>query len=204
VSARLGVLGGSFDPPHVGHLWLATLAADAMALDRVLVVPAPRPPHKPGWQLSPAENRLAMASLAVADDPRLEVSTIELEREGPSYTVDTLEALRSASPDAELVLVMAADSLAGISTWRRPERLLQLAEWAVGPRPGSAPPPAEELARQLGGDARRIHLLDGPALDVSATEIRARVAAGRAIRYLVPRGVERYIAEHALYRGRAT
>ena len=204
MSPRLGVMGGTFDPPHVGHLWLATLAVDAMALDRLLIVPAARPPHKPGGPLSPAEDRLAMVRLAVDDDPRLEVSTIEVEREGPSYTVDTLEAVRGANPGAELVLVMAADSLAGISTWRLPERLLELAEWAVGPRPGSAPPAAEELARQLGGDVRRIHLLDGPALDVSATEIRARVAAARAIRYLVPRSVERYIAEHDLYRGRAT
>lgn len=198
--SRLGVLGGTFDPPHVGHLWLATLAAEKMALDRVLVVPAAAPPHKLEVAMSAPEQRLEMTRLSIADDPLLELSAIETERHGPSYTVDTIEALRDRHPADELVLVMAGDSLAGIDSWREPERLLEMLEWAVGPRPGSVPPDRATLETRFGPAARRIHLLDGPSLDVSGTEIRARVAAGLAIRYLVPRDVERYIVAHGLYR----
>lgn len=197
---RLGVLGGTFDPPHLGHLWLATMAADELGLSKVLLVPAASPPHKRRRSISHAADRVLMTRLAVANDPRLDLSLIELEREGPSYTVDTLVELRQRHPDAELVLIMAADSLAQVGTWRSPDQLLELAIWAVGPRPGTALPPRTELARQWGRAAARIHLLSGPALDISASQIRRRVAAGRAIRYLVPRAVEELIVERRLYR----
>lgn len=197
---RIGILGGTFDPPHVGHLWLATLAADELDLSRVLLVPAANPPHKRGRSISHAADRVLMTRLAIAGDPRLDVSLVELEREGPSYTVDTLEELRRLHPDAQLFLVMAADSLAQIDTWREPDRLLELASWAVGSRPGTPQPSRPSLARRFGKASSRIHLLGGPALDVSASQIRRRVAAGHAIRYLVPRAVEEMILERRLYR----
>ncbi len=201
---RIGLLGGTFDPPHVGHLWLATLARDALGLERVLVIPAPEPPHKRDVPMSRVEDRVALVRAAIADDPMLELSTIELERPGPHYTVDTVDALRAVLPAAvEPVLMMAADSLAEIDTWREPDRLLASLEWAVGPRPGTPDPDPAPLRERFGSAASRIHLLEGPSLDVSATAIRARVAAGRAIRYLVPRRVEAEIAARRLYLGDA-
>lgn len=197
---RLGVLGGTFDPPHLGHLWLATTAADELDLSKVLLVPAANPPHKRRRSISHAADRVLMTRLAVANDPRLDVSLVELEREGPSYTVDTLAELGRRHPDVDLVLIMAADSLAQVDTWREPDRLLELATWAVGPRPGVTLPTRAELAARWGKAAPRIHLLGGPALDISASLIRRRVAADRAIRYLVPRAVEELIVDRRLYR----
>jgi nicotinate-nucleotide adenylyltransferase len=200
--SRIGLLGGTFDPPHVGHLWLATLARDTLDLDRVLVMPAPVPPHKLGRRISPIADRVALVSAAIADDAFLELSTLELDRPGPSYTIETVERLLpTLGPTDELVLLMAADSLADIDGWREPERLLHLVRWAVGPRPGVEAPDRSALERRFGADAGRITLLDGPALDVSASAIRARVAAGRTIRYLVPERVEAEIAARHLYAG---
>jgi nicotinate-nucleotide adenylyltransferase len=198
---RIGILGGTFDPPHMGHLWLASLAADALGLARVLLMPAARPPHKGGQPISNAADRILMTRLAIADNPLLEISLVEMERSGPSYTVDSLEELQAHyGESARLVLVMAADSLAQIDTWREPDRLLQLAEWAVGPRPGSPLPDRATLRTRFGKAADRIHLLDGPALQLSGAEIRRRVAAGRVIRYLVPAAVEELIRARGLYR----
>ncbi|HEX2140778.1 MAG TPA: nicotinate-nucleotide adenylyltransferase, partial [Candidatus Limnocylindria bacterium] len=197
---RLGILGGTFDPPHVGHLWLATLAADVLGLDRVLFMPAAQPPHKRGRLMSSAGDRLLMTRLAIAADETFELCPIEMERPGPSFTIDSVQELRRLHQGAELFLVMAADSLAQIDTWREPDRLLSLVEWAVGPRPGSPLPERALLERRFGAASSRIHLLEGPSLAVSASEIRRRVAAGRTIRYLVPRAVEELIIERRLYR----
>jgi nicotinate-nucleotide adenylyltransferase len=197
---RIGILGGTFDPPHVGHLWLATLAADALHLDRVLFMPAGQPPHKRGRNVTSAADRLLMTRLAIAGDPNLSLCPIEMERPGPSFTVDSVEELLRMYAGAHLYLLMAADSLAQVETWRDPDRLLTLVEWAVGPRPGTAAPDGDDLRRRFGPAASRIHLLDGPSLDVSASQIRQRVAAGKAIRYLVPRAVEELIIERGLYR----
>ena len=197
---RIGILGGTFDPPHVGHLWLATLAADERGLSQVLLVPAANPPHKRGRSISHAADRVLMTRLATANDARLDVSLVELQREGPSYTVDTLVELTARHPGAELYLVMASDSLAAIDRWREPNRLLELASWAVGPRPGTPFPTRASLTKRHGRAASRIHLLGGPALDISASEIRRRVAGGRSIRYLVPRAVEDLILDRRLYR----
>ena len=198
---RIGILGGTFDPPHIGHLWLATLAADAMALDRVLFMPAAQPPHKRPKGLSRAADRLLMTRLAIATDDCFELTLIEMERPGPSYTIDSVDLLsRAYGKDATLYLLMAADSLNAIDTWREPDALLERIEWVVGPRPGSPLPDRSSLEERFGAKASRIHLLEGPSLDVSSSEIRARVAARHAIRYLVPRGVEELIAERGLYR----
>ena len=198
---RIGILGGTFDPPHLGHLWLAILAADAMGLDRVLFMPAAQPPHKSGQLVSRATDRLLMTRLAIAGNPAFELSAIEMERPGPSYTIDSVEELESIhAADTRLFLLMAADSLAQIDTWREPDRLLERIEWIVGPRPGNPLPERTELEARFGERASRIHLLSGPSLDVGSSEIRRRVAAGRAIRYLVPRGVEELITDRGLYR----
>lgn len=200
---RVGVLGGTFDPPHIGHLWLATLAVDALQLDRVLFMPAAQPPHKAGHPMSAATDRLLMTRLAIAADDAFELCPIEMERPGPSYTVDSVAELQRIYSDAVLFLIMAADSLAQIDTWREPDRLLRLVEWIVGPRPGSRMPERAALEERFGQAATRIHLLEGPALDVSASEIRERVAAGRAIRYLVPAAVEELIVDRRLYQSAA-
>jgi len=197
---RLGILGGTFDPPHVGHLWLAALAADALDLDRALFMPAAQPPHKGGRLITRATDRLLMTRLAIGTDPAFELCPIEMERTGPSYTIDSVVELKRAYPDARLFLIMAADSLAQIDTWREPDRLLGEVEWIVGPRPGSPLPDSSGLKERFGGDASRIHLLSGPSLDVSSSDIRRRVAAGHTIRYLVPRNVEELIIDRGLYR----
>jgi len=197
---RIGVFGGTFDPPHVGHLWLAALAADALDLDRVLFMPAAQPPHKGGRLVSKGTDRLLMTRLAIDADPSFELSPLEMERPGPSYTIDSVVELKRLYPDALLFLVMAADSIAQIDTWREPDRLLDEIDWAVGPRPGSELPDRSVLEDRFGDRASRIHLLQGPALDVSSSEIRRRVAAGHTIRYLVPRKVEELIIDRELYR----
>ncbi len=198
---RIGILGGTFDPPHVGHLWLATLAADAIGLDRVLFMPAAQPPHKGGRLITKAADRVLMTRLAIASDDLLDLTLLEMHRSGPSYTIDSVdELLATYGTDAALYLLMAADSLAQIDTWREPDALLERIEWVVGPRPGTDLPDRTALEERFGAAASRIHLLKGPSLDVSSSEIRRRVAGGHAIRYLVPRGVEEFIDERGLYR----
>ena len=201
---RIGILGGTFDPPHIGHLWLATLAADQLRLDRVLFIPAAQPPHKRDRPSSSITDRLLMTRLAIAGNPTFELSTIEVNRPGPSFTIDSVEELMRTYDGARLFLLMATDSLAQIHTWREPDRLLSLVEWAVALRPGSFAPDPALLRDRFGSAATRIHMLEGPALDVSATEIRRRVAAGRTIRYLVPQAVEELILERGLYRAHRT
>jgi nicotinate-nucleotide adenylyltransferase len=172
-----------------------------MGLERALFMPAAQPPHKSGQLVSRATDRLLMTRLAIAGNPAFELSAIEMERPGPSYTIDSVEQLEGMYPaDTRLFLLMAADSLAQIDTWREPDRLLERIEWIVGPRPGTPLPDRAALEARFGDRAERIHLLSGPSLDVSSSEIRRRVAAGRAIRYLVPRGVEELITDRELYR----
>ena len=197
---RIGILGGTFDPPHIGHLWLATLAADGLALDRVLFMPAAQPPHKRGRRMSSPTDRMLLTRLAIAGNDAFELCPIEMERPGPSFTIDSIAELQRMHGQARLFLIMAADSLAQIDTWREPDRLLSMVDWVVGPRSGAELPTREALRDRFGTAARRIHLLAGPSLDVSASDIRRRVAAGRAIRYLVPVAVEELIAERKLYR----
>ena len=198
---RTGIFGGTFDPPHIGHLWLAALAAESVELDRVLFMPASQPPHKRLRGMTGAADRLLMTRLAIEGDATFELTAIEMEREGPSYTVDSIAELERLYGEGErLFLIMAADSLAEVETWRDPHRLLERTEWVVGPRAGIALPDAVALERRFGAVASRIHLLSGPALDVSSSELRRRVAAGLTIRYLVPRRVEELIAARGLYR----
>jgi nicotinate-nucleotide adenylyltransferase len=191
---RLGVFGGTFDPPHVGHLAIAAWARDALALDQVLFVPAGQPPHKRGRRLTPARHRLAMIRLAVRGNPAFKVSTWELDRRGPSFTIDTLEHF-ARSRDVRLHLVVGADSLDDFHTWRRPDDILALARLAVAGRPGSGSR-GEAWARRT----KRVDWIGNPLIEISSTLVRERVAGGYSCRYLVPDPVWRYVEKHRLYR----
>lgn len=189
---RLGVFGGTFDPPHVGHLALAEWAREALDLDRVVFVPAGSPPHKRRADLSSAADRVALVRAAVRGHDAFEVSTVETRRRGPSYTADTLRQLRERHPGARLFLLIGADSLADFENWREPDAIAAIATLAVALRPG-APRPAVR-------HARRVEWLDNPGLEVSSSAVRARVRAGRSVRYLVPDAVARLIERRGLYR----
>ena len=192
----LGLFGGSFNPPHVAHLAVAEACADAAGLGTVLWTPTPDPPHKAGDAgLVAAEHRLAMVRLAVEENARFALSDMEFRRAGPHYTVDTLRALRAEHPEADLALVVGGDSLAAFASWREPEAILGLARLVAYRRPGA------DLAGVAAHVLSRTSVVDGPALDLSATEIRARIAAGQTVRYLVPDAVRAYVAAHGLYRG---
>jgi len=194
---RLGVLGGSFDPPHLAHLAIASEAAHALALERVLFVPAAAPPHKESAKRASAPLRLDLTGLAVLDDLRFTVSGIEIDQD-LVYTKDTLAALAEHCPGRDLVFIMGSDSLLQFETWRDPEALLATCSIAVAPRPGHSPQAVAAAAERWGAD--RFTLLAAPLLGISSSDVRARVAAGRPIRYLVPAPVERRIHELGLYR----
>jgi len=193
-------MGGTFDPIHVGHLAVAEEAREALGLDRVLFVPAGQPPHKPPGSVSRVDDRVAMVRLAIADNPSFELSMAEVERQGPSYTVDTVEALARAYPEAQLHLILSAETFAELPSWHEPERLFEAARMAVVPREGYPAPDPAWLARAFPGREDRVEYLGGPRLGLSSTALRTRVAAGRSLRYLVPPAVEDYIADHHLYR----
>ena len=200
MSQRVGILGGTFDPVHHGHLVAAEEARYQLDLHRVLFVPAGHPPHKPQQRITPAHHRLRMLERAVASNPHLAISPVDLDRPGPSYTVDTLELLRAEwGSDALLFFIQGADLLNDILTWHQPQRLIQLCHLAVVERSG-VDVDLERLEEQLPGLSARIHWLTMPGLDISSRNLRARVSEGRPISYLVPRAVELYIQEQRLYR----
>jgi nicotinate-nucleotide adenylyltransferase len=192
---RLGVFGGTFDPPHVGHLALAEWAREELGLDRVLFVPAGTPPHKRAARAG-AAHRLAMTRRAVRGNPAFAVSTIESRRAGPSYTADTLAAVAKANPGAELWLLMGADMYATFDSWVRPGEIAALAALAVALRPGTRAPRVSRAARS----GRGVRWLTNPALEVSSSAVRERARRGASLRYLVPDAVARYVAKHRLYR----
>lgn len=182
-----GLFGGTFDPPHIGHLVAAREALERLGLDRVAFVPAAQPPHKPGRGVTAAAHRLAMLQAALTDEPRFEIEEMELQRPGPSYTVDTLRTMRGVRPEDQLVLLLGADQYAELQTWREPEAVATLARLVVVARAGEAPAPGVER-------------LEMPRLDVSSTLVRERVGRGLSVRWLVPPAVEQYIEIHRLYR----
>jgi nicotinate-nucleotide adenylyltransferase len=197
---RLGLLGGTFDPPHYGHLVAAQEAACALGLGRVLFLPARQNPLKRDEQVSPAEDRCRMVELAIADNPLFELSRADLDRPSPSYTADLLQALRAEDPDAELFFLAGADILPELPRWYAPLELVRLATLVAITRPGAPDPNTADLERALPGAAQRVVVLRVPGLDISATDLRARVRAARPIRYLTPAPVEAYIRERGLYR----
>jgi nicotinate-nucleotide adenylyltransferase len=194
---RVGILGGTFDPIHVAHLRLAENAREALALDEVLFVPAGDPWRKSDRRITAAEHRLAMLQLAVANRDDFAISEIELRRGGPTYTADTLEELAGERLDDEFWFIVGADALSDMPNWHEPERIVAHAMLAVAARAGETVDPAKGV---LPGVAGRVQTFSMERMDVSSTDIRALVAAGRSIRYLVPLEVERYIAAHQLYR----
>jgi len=191
---RVGVFGGTFDPPHVGHLLVATDAAETLSLDRVVLIPAGTQPLKAGAISAPAADRLAMARLLVGDDARFEVDPIEIDRGGLSYMVDTLGALADRWPGAELFLLVGADVLTTFDRWRDPAGVRQLATLVVLTRGESGDDDDRSL---IGGPPRRVRTR---RVDVSSTEIRARIRAGLSIRGFVPESVADFIESAALYR----
>ena len=194
---RIGLLGGTFDPPHIGHLIVAQDAWSALRLDRVVFIPAAVPPHKAGRVEASAELRLEMLRAACGDDPRFAIDDLELRRPGPSYTVDTLQALGGET--ADLVLILSAEAFRELRTWHEPERILELTRLAVVPRDGFPDANRAYLAEHFPGFEDRAIFLSGPRLRLSASELRDRAANGRSLRYLVPDAVAAYIGDHALY-----
>lgn len=191
---KIGLMGGTFDPIHLGHLRAAENARECLALDQVVFVPAGHPPHRPG-PCGGGLDRFAMVSLATATHPAFVASDLEVSRQGASYTVDTVAALLAAQPGATLVLIVGSDAFAEMGSWKDPERLLGLCSVAVVPRPGdgaaaATPPP----------DAARFTRVQGPGLELSASLVRRRVREGRSVRYLVPDAVADFIAKRGLYR----
>jgi nicotinate-nucleotide adenylyltransferase len=197
---RIGILGGTFNPPHLGHLVCAQEAYLQLGLDRVMLIPARTPPHKPVEDEPGAEHRLELCRCAVDGDERFEVSELEIERTGTSFTVDTLEELNSRAPDSQLFLIVGGDVAAGLPLWREPERVLELATLAVAKRRGTTREKVQQALTGLaGGD--RAEYFRMPRIGISSTMIRRRVRAGEPIRYLTPTPVADYIERHNLYRG---
>lgn len=192
---RIGVMGGTFDPIHHGHLVAASEVADRFALDEVIFVPTGQPWQKEGKQISPAEDRYLMTVIATASNPRFSVSRVDIDRGGPTYTIDTLKDLREEFADEELYFITGADALASIMSWHDWEEMFQLAEFVGVTRPGY------ELREDMLPPAiqKRVHLVEIPAMAISSTDCRARAAAGRPVWYLVPDGVVQYIAKNSLY-----
>jgi nicotinate-nucleotide adenylyltransferase len=196
---RIGLFGGTFDPPHLGHLILASEAQAQLELNRLLWTLTPEPPHKQDQPISSIEHRLAMVNLAIADNPSFELSRAELDRPGPHYTLDTIKLVAEQNPDAELVPVIGGDSLNDLPTWHHPQELLFAAHWiGVMRRPGESAN-LEELERELPGISSKVHYVDAPLLEIASREIRSRIADGRPFRYYLPNPVYHYINQHHLY-----
>ncbi len=199
--SKIGVLGGTFDPIHLGHLIVAEYIMEKLELREVLFIPAGRPwlKLKEEKQVTSAEHRLAMVRLAVASNPQFKVSTMEIDRPGPSYSIDTVLELK-AELEAEIYFLAGPDALAKLPRWKDPERLLEACHIVGIGRPGNAMTDLWKLEASLPGVSPHIMLMDVPQqIDISSTDIRKRVAQGLSIRYLVPEAVEKYIKEHELY-----
>jgi nicotinate-nucleotide adenylyltransferase len=199
-SRRIGILGGTFNPPHLAHLLCAQEAYDQLDLDRVLIVPVAQPPHKEAVDDPGPEVRLELCRLAVGDDERFDVSDLEVRRGGASYTVDTLRALHATFPGDELSFIVGGDIAFSLPTWRAPAEVVGLARLAVAEREGARQADILERLATIPRAAERVDFFDLPRMDVSSSLVRRRVAAGHPIRYLVTDPVAAYIAQHGLYR----
>ncbi|MFL5873723.1 MAG: nicotinate-nucleotide adenylyltransferase [Solirubrobacterales bacterium] len=197
--AAIGVLGSAFNPPHLGHLALAQEALWQLGLDEVILVPTGEAPHKRIADDPGREVRMEMTRLAAAEDPRFSVSPLEVEREGPSYTYETLEALAKDRADTQLVFVMGADAAVGLESWRNPEGVVELASLAVARRSGVSESHVDAVLRSLGAD-RRATMLEMPQFGVSSSAVRERARQGRPLRFLVPDPVASFIEEKGIYR----
>lgn len=193
---RLGILGGTFDPIHIGHLVMASYAIDALSLDGVWFMPAQTPPHKQR-EITPPHHRAQMCRLAISLDSRFHFSDLDLLGEAPSYTSGLLNRVRETLPETELIFLIGADSLITFPTWHEPERILALASLGVAERPGSEV--GGNVLDAVPGLRARVHIFDSPTIELSSTEIRLRRATEKSITYLVPESVENYIIENGLY-----
>jgi nicotinate-nucleotide adenylyltransferase len=203
-AGSIGIMGGTFDPIHVGHLAIAEEARDALGLERILFVPAGEPPHKPVGGVTAAAHRVAMVELAIADNRAFELSRLEVDRPGPSYTGETVAEIRRAEEAAgrvpDLTLILSVETFRELPSWHEPERLISAARLAVVPREGYPAPDPGWLSAHFPGQEDRVDFLEGPRLGLSSTALRDRVAHHRSIRYLVPADVALYIDDHRLYR----
>lgn len=198
---RIGILGGTFNPIHLGHLLIAQDAREQMRLDRVKFIPSATPPHKAVDTLASERDRMHMVELAIRGNDGFEADDVEIERGGKSYSVDTLTELRRRDPRADFYFIIGADSLRELHLWREAERLVRLCTFVTVPRPGFEPKPVVDPRLEAAAHRRlRQHVLRGHACDIASREIRARVASGRSIRYLVPDPVREYIRRRRLYR----
>ena len=201
MSERIGIFGGTFDPPHLGHLILASEARSQLRLARLLWILTPKSPHKIGNSITNVSDRLEMVQCAIADDPTFELSTVEFDRPAPQYTVDTLDTLQQQHPSADLILLMGADSLRGLTAWHRPADLVAACrEIGVMRRPGESVQ-LTTLEAVLPGIKNKVHFVEAPLLQVSSREIRRRVAENLPFRYFLHPAVYDYIQAHNLYRG---
>jgi nicotinate-nucleotide adenylyltransferase len=201
---RIGVFGGTFDPVHLGHLILAEQCREQGRLDQVLFVPSARPPHKRNHAVTPFRQRAEMLQLATAGHPAFRIDELENERPGLSYTVDTLDALKMSHPGADWFLLVGSDTLAELHEWHDPAGIVRRAGLLAAARAGARVMSAEELRASLKlpeGEAVRLEVIVAPLIDIASRDLRRRAAAGRSLRYLVPRAVECYIEEKHLYRG---
>jgi nicotinate-nucleotide adenylyltransferase len=195
----IGLFGGTFDPPHIGHLILSAEAHAQLSLDHLLWLLTPDPPHKQGQPITPIEHRLAMVELAISDNSLFELSTVEMDRHGPHYALDTVRIISGQNPTADLVYVMGGDSLRDLPTWHRPKDLVAaLRLIGVMRRPGDSID-LVVLEKIIPGLTAKVRFVDAPLLDIAAHEIRQRVADGRPFRYFLPPVVYDYIVEHNLY-----
>lgn len=195
---RVGILGGTFDPPHIGHLILGEYAADALDLTHLLYVPAAEPPHKRDEAKTDVKHRLAMLRLALADNPRFEISQVDIERPGPHYSVDTVRIIARQYPDSDVYFIMGGDSLRDLTLWHRPDELIRLCKLAVMRRAGADAYPSMH-EDSIPGLAERVTMIDAPLIQVSSTHIMERIQDGRSIRYLTPDSVRTYIEQNHLY-----
>jgi nicotinate-nucleotide adenylyltransferase len=198
--ARIGLFGGTFDPPHLGHLILASEACDQLQVKRLLWVLTPEPPHKKDQIITAIEHRLAMLQLAIADDPRFELSSVEIERPGPHYTLDTVRIMKDLNPAADIILLIGGDSLHDLPAWHRPAELVAACD-SIGVirRPGASAD-LSALESQLPGISSKVRFVDAPLLEIASREIRRRAAQGKSFRYFLPPKVYEYIQIHQLYR----
>jgi len=197
--ARMGILGGTFDPPHIAHLVIADQARSQLDLARVLFAPAGQPPHKLARVAASSVHRVAMTRLAIAGCEGFILSLVDVNRPGPHYTVDALALVQAQYPGDELYLLIGADSLRDLPKWHAPERVMAQARLVVMRRPNVAPD-WNDLETALPGSSTRVEQIDAPWLDISSHDLRRRVCRGLSIRHLVPKSVEEYIVKHGLYR----
>ena len=197
---KMGILGGTFDPVHNGHIELAREVAKRLGLCGVIFIPTGQPWFKAGETITAAEWRVAMLKLALAGNSLFSVSEIEINRPGPTYTVDTIRKLKWQLPGEELYFILGWDNLKDLSRWNEPKELISMCRLAVVPRFGSQAPDLDALEKSLPGIRGQVEMLDGPHINISSSEIRLRVATGLSIKDMVPQPVAGYISEHGLYR----